>query len=420
VYVTEVAPRTPSGRAPATVVGDAVVVTAQAVCDGHVLLAGHVRWWSCVGDWTTTPLTIGRDGDCRATFTPESPGAHEFEVAVWVDEFATWRHDLPLRAAGGEDLAPELEAGARLLDAVVDRVVAAQQGRVADAAATLRSDCKESVKVAAGTDDALAQAVAGIVPVAATVAGPFPLRADPDLAERTDVLAMLVRAADHDGRHMSDRELRDQLMTLLAAGHDTMPGGGAEVFSPRVRRIIADRKVASDTWINIHREAHQAGMRTNATLLFGHFETPAEKVDHMVQLRELQDEADRDGHPARFQAFIPLPFLPGNTEFAYLPGPSREEKLRTIALSRLVLDNFPHIKGHWVMLGEDITAEALSYGLDDLSGTLTEERIAHATTVQTPLGLTQDRIRELVRSGGRVPAERDTLYEGITREPVSA
>ena len=213
---------------------------------------------------------------------------------------------------------------------------------------------------------------------------------------------------------------REALERSMAAGHDTMPGGGAEVFSPRVRRIIADRKVASDTWINIHREAHQAGMRTNATLLFGHFETPAEKVDHMVQLRELQDEADRDGHPARFQAFIPLPFLPGNTEFAYLPGPSREEKLRTIALSRLVLDNFPHIKGHWVMLGEDITAEALSYGLDDLSGTLTEERIAHATTVQTPLGLTQDRIRELVRSGGRVPAERDTLYEGITREPVSA
>ncbi len=213
---------------------------------------------------------------------------------------------------------------------------------------------------------------------------------------------------------------REVLERTTAVGHDTMPGGGAEVFSPRVRRIIADRKVSSDTWIKVHREAHQAGMYTNATLLFGHFETPAEKVDHMLQLRDLQDEAERDGHAARFQAFIPLPFLPGNTDFAYLPGPSRDEKLRTIAVSRLMLDNFPHIKGHWVMLGEEITSEALSYGLDDLSGTLTEERIAHATTVKTPLGLTQDRIRDLVRAGGRNPVERDTLYAGVSRESVPA
>ncbi len=219
---------------------------------------------------------------------------------------------------------------------------------------------------------------------------------------------------------MAKLSSREVLERTMAVGHDTMPGGGAEVFSPRVRRIIADRKVASDTWINIHREAHQAGMHTNATLLFGHFEMPAEKVDHMLQLRDLQDEAERDGHAARFQAFIPLPFLPGNTEFAYLPGPSRDEKLRTIAVSRLMLDNFPHIKGHWVMLGEEITSEALSYGLDDLSGTLTEERIAHATTVQTPLGLTQDRIRDLVRAGGRNPVERDTLYAGVSRESVPA
>ncbi len=211
---------------------------------------------------------------------------------------------------------------------------------------------------------------------------------------------------------------REALQRTMAAGHDTMPGGGAEVFSSRVRRIIADRKVGSDMWLEVHRDAHEMGMRTNATLLFGHFETPAEKVDHMVQLRELQDEAV--DQPGAFQAFIPLPFLPGNTEFSYLPGPSREEKLRTIAISRLVLDNFPHIKGHWVMLGEEITSEALSYGLDDLSGTLTEERIAHATTVQTPLGLTEERIRELVRAGGRVPSERDTLYNRIVRDPVVA
>ena len=213
---------------------------------------------------------------------------------------------------------------------------------------------------------------------------------------------------------------REALERTMAVGHDTMPGGGAEVFSPRVRRIIADRKVGADVWLDIHRDAHEMGLKTNATLLFGHFETPAEKMDHMVQLRDLQDHALANEHPGRFQAFIPLPFLPGNTEFSYLPGPSREEKLRTIALSRLVLDNFPHIKGHWVMLGEEVTSEALSYGLDDLSGTLTEERIAHATTVQTPLGLTHERIRELVTAGGRAPVERDSLYARVAREPVSA
>jgi aminodeoxyfutalosine synthase len=206
----------------------------------------------------------------------------------------------------------------------------------------------------------------------------------------------------------------EALERTLAAGHDTMPGGGAEVFSGRVRKIIADRKVPAETWLAVHRDAHRLGMRTNATLLFGHFETPEEQVDHMGRLRDLQDET------SGFQAFIPLPFLPGNTDFAYLPGPTREEKLRTIAVARLFLDNFPHIKGHWVMLGEEVTADALSYGLDDLSGTLTEERIAHATTVTTPLGLSQERIRALVVKGGRTPVERDTLYAPVDRDQVAA
>ena len=207
---------------------------------------------------------------------------------------------------------------------------------------------------------------------------------------------------------------RETLERLRAAGHDTMPGGGAEVFSPRVRKIIADRKVPAETWLEVHREAHAIGFRTNATLLFGHFETPAEQVDHMRRLRELQDDT------GGFQAFIPLPFLPGNTEFAYLPGPTREEKLRTIAVSRLFLDNFPHIKGHWVMLGEEITSDALSFGLDDLSGTLTEERIAHATTVETPLGLSQERMRRLIDAGGKTPQERDTLYVPVDRDALAA
>lgn len=207
---------------------------------------------------------------------------------------------------------------------------------------------------------------------------------------------------------------REALERLRAAGHDTMPGGGAEVFSARVRKIIADRKVPAETWLSVHRQAHALGMRTNATLLFGHFETPEEQVDHMFRLRALQDDT------GGFQAFIPLPFLPGNTDFAYLPGPTREEKLRTIAVARLFLDNFAHIKGHWVMLGEEITSEALRYGLDDLSGTLTEERIAHATTVQTPLGLSQGRMEELIRAGGKVPVERNTLYGTVDRDSLTA
>ncbi len=207
---------------------------------------------------------------------------------------------------------------------------------------------------------------------------------------------------------------REAIERLIAAGHDTMPGGGAEVFSSRVRKIIADRKAPAEVWLDVHREAHRQGLRTNATLLFGHFETPEEQVDHLLRLRGLQDET------GGFQAFIPLPFLPGNTDFPYLPGPTREEKLRTIAVARLVLDNVDHIKGHWVMLGEEITSEALSYGLDDLSGTLSEERIAHATTVETPLGLSVSRMETLIRAGGREPAERDTLYGGVSRDGVAA
>ena len=219
---------------------------------------------------------------------------------------------------------------------------------------------------------------------------------------------------------MAKARPREALERLIAAGHDSIPGGGAEVFSPRVRKIIADRKVPAEVWLDVHRDAHALGLPTNATLLFGHFETPEEKVDHMIRLRGLQDEGIAAGSPARFQAFIPLPFLPGNTDFSYLPGPSRDEKLRTIAISRLVLDNVPHIKGHWVMLEEDITQEGLRFGLDDLSGTLVEERVAHATTVQTPMGLTRERIGDLIRGGGRTPVERNTTYGRVAQEAVSA
>ena len=177
-----------------------------------------------------------------------------------------------------------------------------------------------------------------------------------------------------------------------------MPGGGAEVFSPRVRKIIADRKVPAEVWLDVHREAHGQGLRTNATLLFGHFETPEEQVDHMAR------PARPAGRHRRLPGLHPAA-LPAGQHRLRVPARARrrEEKLRTIAVARLFLDSFPHIKGHWVMLGEEITSEALGYGLDDLSGTLTEERIAHATTVQTPLGLSQERMESLIRGRRQGP-----------------
>ena len=210
---------------------------------------------------------------------------------------------------------------------------------------------------------------------------------------------------------MSDEQVMRELM---AAGLDSLPGGGAEIFAPRVRKKISADKADADRYLSIHGTAHRLGMKTNVTMLYGHIETFEERVDHMLRARTQQDQS------GGFQAFIPLPFLPGNTDFAYLPGPTREEKLRTIAVARLMLDNFAHIKGHWVMLGEEITSEALSFGLDDLSGTLTEERIAHATTVQTPLGLSEERMQNLIRAGGKAPAERDTLYGGVARDGMAA
>ncbi len=200
----------------------------------------------------------------------------------------------------------------------------------------------------------------------------------------------------------------EALERTRAAGHDTMPGGGAEVFSKRVREIIADRKVPAETWLDVHREAHAQGLRTNATLLFGHFETPEEQVDHMRRLRELQDDT------GGFQAFIPLPFLPGNTDFAYLPGRIGKKSCGRSPPPGCFWTTSPTSRATGSCSARTSRPTRCSYGLDDLSGTLIEERIAHATTVQTPLGLSQDRMSELIRNGGKVPVERDTLYARLS------
>ncbi|HEX9700660.1 MAG TPA: aminofutalosine synthase MqnE [Acidobacteriota bacterium] len=198
---------------------------------------------------------------------------------------------------------------------------------------------------------------------------------------------------------------------LVAAGLDTMPGGGAEVFSERVRKALYREKIGADRWLQIHRIAHGKGIRTNATLLYGHIETHAERVDHLLRLRELQDDT------GGFFSFIPLEFQPGYTNLVARQA-SALDGLKTIAASRLLLDNFAHIKAYWVMLGEETASMALQWGADDLDGTIGEEKIAHAALASSPLGLTAHRMLKLLREAGRVPVQRDARYRALTVFPA--
>jgi len=195
------------------------------------------------------------------------------------------------------------------------------------------------------------------------------------------------------------------LTELRAAGMDTMPGGGAEIFAPRVRRKICDDKATADQWIEIHRTAHRLGMRTNATMLYGHIERLDERVDHMRRLRELQDET------RGFQVFIPLAFHPEHNMIGKaFPKPTGYDALRTLAVARLYLDNFDHVKAYWVSLGERLAQTALAFGVDDVDGTVLEERIYHMAGATVPQALAEPDLHRLIRAAGRVPAERDSLY----------
>jgi aminodeoxyfutalosine synthase len=201
-------------------------------------------------------------------------------------------------------------------------------------------------------------------------------------------------------------------LKMKAAGVDSCPGGGAEIFHPRVRRIICDHKVSGRMWLNMAKKAHRIGLRSNATMLYGHVETLEERVDHLVLLREAQE----DTHG--FVAFIPLAFHPENTPLAHIPKPTGYDDLRNIAVSRLMLDNFDHIKAYWVMLTPSIAQIALRFGANDMDGTVVEEKIYHdagATTAEfTPRG----ELERLIRAAGRVPVERDTLYHPIDRSQM--
>lgn len=195
------------------------------------------------------------------------------------------------------------------------------------------------------------------------------------------------------------------LRELQAAGMDTMPGGGAEIFAPRVRRKICDDKATADQWLEIHRTAHRLGIKTNSTMLYGHIERLDERVDHMRRLRELQDET------GGFQVFIPLAFHPEHNMIGKaFPKPTGYDALRTLAVARLYLDNFDHIKAYWVSLGERLAQTALAFGVDDLDGTVLEERIYHMAGSTVPQALSERTLHQLIRAAGRVPAERDSLY----------
>ncbi len=207
--------------------------------------------------------------------------------------------------------------------------------------------------------------------------------------------------------------IRDTLLALKNAGVDSMPGGGAEIFCDRVRHIICDHKIDGQQWLDTARLAHQMGLRSNATMLYGHIENDEDRVDHLLKLRALQDET------GGFQTFIPLAFHPDNTLLSHLPKTTGFLDIRSVAVSRLVLDNFSHIKAYWQMMTPKIAQIAQRFGADDLDGTVIEEKIYHDAGATTPQGLRRQELVRLIREAGREPVERDTLYRPVTRTETS-
>jgi aminodeoxyfutalosine synthase len=204
---------------------------------------------------------------------------------------------------------------------------------------------------------------------------------------------------------------REVLAQLKEAGLAAMPGGGAEIFAEHVRKRIARAKVNAEGWLEIHRTAHELGIPTNATMLYGHVEALEDRLDHMMRLRALQDES------GGFLSFIPLAFQPDNNELARELGRSEHttgvDDLRNLAVARLILDNFPHIKGYWVMITPELTQVALSAGVSDIDGTIKDERIAHASGAVTEAGISEEELVRLIRDAGRLPVLRDALYNEL-------
>ena len=205
----------------------------------------------------------------------------------------------------------------------------------------------------------------------------------------------------------------DVLARLKEAGLGSLPGGGAEILTDHAHQILFKGKIDHTAWIEIAKTAHRLGLKSNATMLYGHVETVEERLDHMLLLREAQDET------GGFMAFIPLAFHPENTRLSHIPKPSATEDLRQVAVSRLVLDNFPHVKAYWIMMTPRVAQTALHFGADDMDGTVVTEEIFHQAGAGSPQVVTRDRLVDLIEEAGRVPVERDTLYNPIAH-PIPA
>lgn len=214
----------------------------------------------------------------------------------------------------------------------------------------------------------------------------------------------------HHLARLAKLSVRETLIALKEAGLDSIPGGGAEVFDEGVREQICRGKLSAEGWLDVMRTAHELGIRSNATILYGHVEKPEHTIDHLIRLRELQDET------GGFVTFIPLAFHPENTRMAHIPSTTGMVDLRNIAVSRLMLDNFDHIKAYWIMLGIKLAQVSLNFGADDIDGTVTEELITHAAGAKTPEAMTVNEIIRYIRESGRDPVERDTHYNEIVRE----
>jgi aminodeoxyfutalosine synthase len=212
---------------------------------------------------------------------------------------------------------------------------------------------------------------------------------------------------------LTKKGVREILADLRDAGLGSLPGGGAEIFHSEVRDQICEHKADAHKWFEVHREAHRLGIRSNCTMLYGHLEEAFHRIDHLTRLRELQDET------GGFQTFIPLAFHPDNTKLTHIRKPTALADLRNLAVARLMLDNVPHVKAYWIMLGIETAQVALHYGADDIDGTVRHELIYHDAGAKTPEMLSVERIREIINETGRQPVERDTLYRRIVRDENS-
>jgi aminodeoxyfutalosine synthase len=206
----------------------------------------------------------------------------------------------------------------------------------------------------------------------------------------------------------------DILRDLRAAGLDSMPGGGAEILRAEVREQVCPAKISGERWLDIHKLAHRIGLKTNATMLYGHVETLEDRVDHLLRLREAQDET------GGFQAFIPLAFQPKNSALSHLPPTTGADDLKTLAVARLLLDNFLHIKTYWVMTGLKLAQVALFFGADDMDGTVVEEVISLMSEAGHGQAVTKSELVRVIRDAGRTPVERDALYGVVRRYEAPA